>query len=1762
VFLAPWLGTLLLGSLVHLHRHWQLDRALLRGALETTPDAFNRVDDSGRILEVNPGMETLTGYSRAELVGKYLHELRPDEPPEEMAAGLAGIRALGRLRYETRWRRKDGTEIDLEVSAAVAPPEVGGFYAFLRDITERIRGEAALRESEARLSEFFDHAGSVMWIKDTEGRFLRINPLTERLVGRPREAILGRTVAELFPADEAAAFADNDRQVLAAGAPREFEETLQAPDGTHALLATKFPLRDSRGTVHGLGAICVDITARKQAEAALRLAEILQRAILDNIPDPAWLKDVTGRFLAVNQAYLGFFGKERAEILGHRVAEMLPGDEARQFDLQDEQILRSGTPTRYEDCLRDRQGRLHWFETVKARFEDAAGVPQGTLGIAREITERRRMEQSLRQSEERFRGTLDALIEGCQIIGFDWRYTYVNAAAAASGRSTVEALVGRTMMEAYPGIEDTPLFASLRRCMDERAPQRLENEFRFPDGTTGWFELVVQPVPEGIFILSLDVTDRKRAEASLRESEERYRLVAESTTDVIWLYDFGTDRFSYVSSAVERLRGYPAAEVLRQTMAEVLTPASYQAVSQRLPRRIADLHAGDESARTQTHEIDQTRRDGSVVPTEVVSTLITDSAGRVTHLQGVTRDITERRRAEAALREGLLFRREAERIGRIGAWKVSPQTDYLYWTEGVYEILELPLDYRPGLAEGLSFYDTESLPILQQALGRALEEGSAFTIEIGLTTRTGRHIWTEVRGLGRIEEGGQSFVMGTFQDITERRRAEKAIQEQAERLRLALDASQQGLYDLNLQTGVAVVNEDYVRMLGYDPADFHETNQAWIARLHPDDLAPITAAYRDYLAGRCPEYRVECRQRTASGDWIWIQSMGRIVSRTPEGNPLRMLGTHLNITERKEAEERSRRLRNLGLAVAGLSDRGSALHLSLEAALAIAGVEAGGIYLVDEATGDLDLHCHTGLSDAFVDAVRHFAADAPNARWARRGQFFHGSVDVLQLPSSESERAEGLKALSLLPILDEGRLVAVLNIASHRVEEVSARARTDLESVAGVIGGVLRRLHAEEALHTANVQLEQRVAERTRELASSEARLRHLLEMVPLPLGVANHDGNLTLLNRHHLRTFGYTLAEVPTLEAWWQRAYPDGSYRRQVRERWDAAVARAAGAGTEIEPLECRVTCRDGSVRDVVVSGIELDSDILATFLDLTELRKADAMLRTLRSALEQSPSVVVVTDREGTIQYANPRFEIQTGYRPDEAIGRNPRMLKSGVHPPEFYRQLWKTLLAGEIWRGELCNRRKDGTLFWESTAIAPVHDAGGVLTHYVAIKEDTTERRRTADELRLAKEAAEAANRAKSRFLANMSHEIRTPMNAILGFAQLLRRDPGLSDHHRQHLRTINRSGEHLLRLINDILDMSKIEAGRLQPAPAPCDFHGLIDDMAGLFRTRAEEKGLRFEVHRAPRGPRPPGHRRRPRPPGPHQPSRQRPQVHRHRPHRTPGLPRHAAHHHPRSPPPAACASMLPTPAPGIASEELERLFEPFEQAQAGRHLGGTGLGLAISRQLARLLGGDLVATSEPGAGSTFRFTFAAPVVDDGPSDGIPDPAAPRPSRLPETGSGPGGSHPPRRRRRRLEPGTAPGPARRGRLRRPGGGQRSRSGRLLRSPPTRSRPHGRPDARPRRPRRDPGDPRRPGRNRHPHPPRERHRGGRHPGRLGGRPAPTVSWASPSTTTNSSNGSPNSCRCTTSTPPLPMPSPPPRRPSPPAPPPPRCRPPSDPS
>lgn len=273
--------------------------------------------------------------------------------------------------------------------------------------------------------------------------------------------------------------------------------------------------------------------------------------------------------------------------------------------------------------------------------------------------------------------------------------------------------------------------------------------------------------------------------------------------------------------------------------------------------------------------------------------------------------------------------------------------------------------------------------------------------------------------------------------------------------------------------------------------------------------------------------------------------------------------------------------------------------------------------------------------------------------------------------------------------------------------------------------------------------------------------------------------------------------------------------------------------------------------VTDKVASGeydVELPAASSDEIGDLTKSFKSMMVeLRFQKYALDQH-AIVSITDRKGIITYANQKFIDISGYSHDELMGKNHRIIKSDVHSPDFFREMWTTIAGGEIWHGEFCNHNKKGEKYWVNSTIVPFMGNSNRPEHYISIRTDITKRKLAEMALQEARLEAESANRAKSQFLSGMSHELRTPMNAIMGFSQIMKMDKKhpLSESQLENLEEIINAGDHLMGLIDEVLDLARIEAGRIDlniEAVAPGD---VIAESLNLIMPLARKRGIGITV----------------------------------------------------------------------------------------------------------------------------------------------------------------------------------------------------------------------------------------------------------------------------------------------------------------------------
>jgi PAS domain S-box-containing protein len=473
------------------------------------------------------------------------------------------------------------------------------------------------------------------------------------------------------------------------------------------------------------------------------------------------------------------------------------------------------------------------------------------------------------------------------------------------------------------------------------------------------------------------------------------------------------------------------------------------------------------------------------------------------------------------------------------------------------------------------------------------------------------------------------------------------------------------------------------------------------------------------------------------------------------------------------------------------------------------------------------------------------------------------------------------------------------------------------------------------------------------------------LESAPTGIVIIDAEGRIKLVNVKALEMFGYQEDELvgQTMETLLPERF------RQVHPMHRTGFVREPQnrpMGTDLNLFGQR---KDGSEFPVEVglSYVKLEASMLlmSYISDITERKAAENQLRKLSRAVEQSPSTVVITNTSGEMEYVNPKFVEITGYLEGEVLGRNPRILKSGKQAPGYYQELWDTVLNGGEWRGEFSNRRKDGTIYWESASISPIKSAEGETTHFVKVAEDITEQKRANAEMRKYAAELEARNEELDAFAHTVAHDLKNPLNLILGFAEFLKVDTRtvLDVETREYLGLIARSGRKMSNIIDELLLLAGV---RKVDAPlAPVDMadvvieaqhrvHDMIEESKaeiGLpdawpwamgYAPWIEEVWVNYLSNALKYGGRPP-------------------RVEMGAEEQADGMVRFWVRDNGR----------------GITAGDQAKLFAPFKQLDQTRAQ-GHGLGLSIVRRIVEKLGGQVGVESEgiPGQGSIFHFSLPA------------------------------------------------------------------------------------------------------------------------------------------------------------------------------------------
>jgi len=446
-------------------------------------------------------------------------------------------------------------------------------------------------------------------------------------------------------------------------------------------------------------------------------------------------------------------------------------------------------------------------KTTDQLMNELAGLHQRISELEKLEAEHRQVEEALKASAERYLNILDDMMEGCQIIGYDWRYLYVNESAARHGHRAKEELLGHTMMEVYPGIENTRMFDFLQRCMEKRTPHRMENKFTFPDDSGGWFELSIEPVPEGIFILSWEITERKQAEEALRQSEAKYSTLVERSNDLIVIIQDGLVKFA--NAKVSEIAGFSPNEVIGRPFLDFFPPEYRELVAERYKRSMSEEEAPDK------YEIAILDKNGRQIAFEVSGGIV-QYEGRPANM-AIAHNITERKQAEEVLGESEEKYRTIFESVRDVIIRLDKYGKIMEVNKRIEDCFGFTREELIGKRfTKLGVLGLKDVPKIVKLSSEALRGNVVHLMELEVKRKDGNKVPIEVTTALVEEDGKIEGTVVIIRDITERTQAEEALRRSEENFRRSMDDSPLGICIVDADGKTVYANRAILNLYGYD----------------------------------------------------------------------------------------------------------------------------------------------------------------------------------------------------------------------------------------------------------------------------------------------------------------------------------------------------------------------------------------------------------------------------------------------------------------------------------------------------------------------------------------------------------------------------------------------------------------------------------------------------------------------------------------------------------------------------------------------------------------------------------------------------------------------------------------------------------------------------------------------------------------------------------------------------------------------------------
>ena len=1287
-----------------------------------------------------------------------------------------------------------------------------------------------------------------------------------------------------------------------------------------------------------MSATAIDITELKQKEHALWQSEENLNYAQEIANMGSWEFDLRTQNITWSKNYYRLLGRniEEPPMSLEEIKQVIYPDDRDLFEKKIADILKSRSKdTLYFRLMLPGDGQKWIQSNIVPLFENNEIV--ALSGVSLDITEKRVAEEEIKQQNIRLNAIIRAIPDLMLIL--DNQGNTIEFYSKYPERLPVsrETFLGTNMWDLFDAETARMNILKINECIDDQI--LVSYEFSMSEGEiVQYFEARLAPLgTDRVLTFIRDISDKKKQEIEINKLT---RAVAQSPVSIVITNLAG--EIEYANPKACETTGY-SIEELRGNNPRVLK--SGETRNEEYEELWNTIVSGN-----QWHGIfHNKRKSGELYWESSTISPVTDSDGRISHFLAIKEDITQRKKTEEALfLSEERFRQVTEQSHTV-IWELDPNGLFTY----VSSVAESVWGYRPDELIGkLHFYDLHPEKGREQFKKMALRSFSRrarfHDFIYQLSTKGGQKIWVSSNGVPILNDKNELVgYRGAENNINERILAEEAIKQSEAALNKAQEISQMNSWELNVKTDKLTWSNNYYHMMGV-PVGSVITNDTFLERVHPDDLSIIAVKHEELLRSRNP-VTYDLRMKLKDKEYRWIQN--NIVPEF-EGDTLVFLkGVNIDITDKKNAEEK----------IKGQNERLSAIIGAIPDLILV--VDRGGTCM------------ESYSSDPYVPIVPSDQRIGMNIK-----AIF--SVGIAQLYLAKVEECLATQQLITYEFSDgAGNLIRSFEIR-------------------------LAPMGQEKVLTFVRDITDKRLKE------SEIKRLSLAVEQSPVSIVITDLDANIEYVNPSFEETTGYTFEEVKGQNT---RILKSGETNVLLyKEMWDTLVGGSEWHGEwinkkkngelyweniSISPIHDEngrivnylavkqdITLRKQAEQEIHELNENLELKIrqrteqLAEtnqnlLSEIEERKRLDEALmaseQSYQTVVENVNEVIFQTDAEGLWVFLNKSWERVTGFSVSESIGKP---FLGFVHPDDWERNnaLFLPLINREKddCRHEVRYMTKDGGFRWiEVFARLGLNDDNEITGTYGTLQ-DITERKKTDEIIQNARFEAEKANLAKSEFLSRMSHELRTPMNSILGFAQLL--DMGdLQPGQKKGVSHIMRSGKHLLDLINEVLDISRIEAGHLSLSLEPLRISDVIQEILDIVRMQANERKIKLELLDSDenllyiKS------------------DKQRlKQV-------LLNLIGNAIKYNKNEGTVLVSSRLIPEDETGISmvrisvqdtgigisAADLPKLFHPFERIGAEKtETEGTGLGLSVVKKLVEAMHGVVGVESKPGKGSTFWIDF--------------------------------------------------------------------------------------------------------------------------------------------------------------------------------------------